>query len=543
MILDVFISVLVFLQKGLLSIGPFILLLGVLIFIHELGHFLAARYCGVKVEVFSLGFGPKLFEYRKGETLFAVSLFPLGGYVKMFGDDPSKKIPASEQHRGFLYKKVSQKLMIAFGGPFMNLLFTLFAFFLLGILGTPALEPQLGDVSKDTKAYSFGFRSGDTILSIDGHKVSYWEDVKRFIQDHPNQEMVFEVSKGDQNKQLYKVKSNLEKSKNIFSTRKEEGAVQGLTPFSRSTQVGVVYNSPAYQAGLRTFDQIQYIEREKVRYWRNVGKVFKSFSSPVVLTVKRAEQDLQIKLPEVASLKQIGIEDSSLYVSKVGEGTPADQVGLKQGDRLVSLNNQKLKDWKQVWNFIRTSSGKEFSLKFSRQGKLQTVRITPKAMYVEGQLKENFMIGVVSGETQVLPNKLVKKETVLGSFAYSGIQTWHWLSMMTIGLYRLAQGKLSMRTLGGPIVIGRMAHNSFKTGFISFLFMMALISLNLFFLNLLPIPMLDGGHILFFTLEGIIGRPIDVKKLIVAQQLGFFVLMFFFAFTFLNDIYNWLNAW
>ena len=149
---------------------PFFLLLGVLIFIHELGHFLVARYFDVKVEVFSLGFGPKILKYKKGETLYCLSLFPLGGYVKMFGDNPLEEIPDSKKVRGFLYKKVPQKLAIALGGPLMNLIFTLVAFFILALYGLPSLSPQLGDVKVDSKAYKAGFRSGDKVLSVNNQK-------------------------------------------------------------------------------------------------------------------------------------------------------------------------------------------------------------------------------------------------------------------------------------------------------------------------------------------------------------------------------------
>ena len=191
--LEVLTDGLLFLQKGLLSAGPFLLLLGVLIFIHELGHFLAARRCGVTVEVFSLGFGPKIFKYQKGETLYCISLLPLGGYVKMFGDDPFKEVPDSEKHRGFLYKKVPQKLLIAFGGPFMNLLFTLAAFFLLGILGVPSLPTFAGDIKEGSAAHKAGFRSGDKILSVNGEPVSYWQELDKIIQNNPEKTLSFKV--------------------------------------------------------------------------------------------------------------------------------------------------------------------------------------------------------------------------------------------------------------------------------------------------------------------------------------------------------------
>jgi len=545
MFLEFFTLVFGFFQKGLYSIGPFILLLGVLIFIHELGHFLAARYCNVKVEVFSLGFGPKILKYRKGETVYAISLFPLGGYVKMFGDDPTAQVSLDQQHRGFLYKTVPQKLLIAFGGPVMNLLFTLVTFFILGLLGTPALESTIGDIKVNTKAYERGLRSGDKILSINGEQVSYWDDVLRFVQDKPNQDLSFTVSKANsQNIQTYTIRSELKDNEDIFTTKKTIGFIEGLTALSKGTQMGVRFQSPAYKAGLRTFDRVKKINGQDIRYWRDLEHaLLQKTQSKLTLLVQREDKDLEIHIGRAKTLKQLGIEDTALYIAKVGKGTPADKAGLIKGDRFLSIDGQLLKTWEDVLKLIQSFSGNKLTVEFLRDGNKKQIKLVPKIMYVEGHLKSKFMIGITSGESQVTSKEIIKTETILGSIVYSGTQTWHWLSVISINLYRLIQGKLSFRTLGGPIVIGRIAHRSFKTGLISFLFMMAIISLNLFFLNLLPIPMLDGGHILFFTIEGLMGRRLDVKKMIVAQQMGFFILMFFIVFTFLNDIYNWLTAW
>ena len=543
MLLEIFISLFVFIYKALASVGPFILLLGVLVFIHELGHFLAALYCNVKVEVFSLGFGPKILKYRKGETLYAISLFPLGGYVKMFGDNPMVEIPPSQQHRGFLYKRVPQKLLIAFGGPFMNLIFTLLAFFFLGLIGVPSLEPKVGDIKEGTMAYNSGLRSGDVILSINEQKISYWKDVDRFVSESSNKEISLQVSTENNKVKTFKINTELKESKNPFTTKKTIGFVEGLTPLSRAAQVGIVFNSPSYKAGLRTFDEIKKINGKEVRHWRDLKTLLKKEQFPLSVMAKRGDEELQMNIKSFNSLKNLGIESTFLYISKIGKGTPADKAGLQEGDRLLSIDGKELKTWEEVLMVIQSFSGKGFLIEFLRAGKKQKVSVIPKTMYIEGQLKERFMVGIVSGGVEIPPPEILDKKTILGSVGYAGVQTWHWLSVISIGLYRLVQGKISARTLGGPLTIGRVAHNSFQTGLASFIFIMALISLNLFFLNLLPIPMLDGGHILFFSIEGIMGRPLDIKKLVMAQQMGFFVLILFFSFTFLNDIFNWLNAW
>lgn len=531
-----------FLYKGILSLGPFILLLGILILVHEWGHFIAARWCGVTVEVFSLGFGPKILSYRKGETLYCISLFPLGGYVKMFGDNPTVTIPDKDKSRGFLSQKVPQKLLIAFGGPLMNLIFTFVAFVALGFIGMPSLPPIVGDIAKNTVAYEQGFRSGDKILSVNGEKLFYWKDVKQKIQNHENQQISVQVESTNQKIKTHSIQVASQKNPDIFTLKKTVGFVKGLTVFSQGTKIGVQKDSLAYKAGLRTFDEIQKIQGKPVRYWRHLEKALNP-NYPLLLTIKRENQETQVILPQGGLLSDLGIRSPYLYISAVGSGTPAQKAGLKKGDRLVAIEGDFLKDWKGLLKKVENFKNKSFSLDYEREGAVYTVSLTPKTMYVEGHLKEKQMIGISSGGLEVLPEETIKKETFLGSLTYATSQTWQWLGKISIGLLRLVQGELSIRTLGGPVVIGRVAHSSFQSGWISFLFIMAIISLNLFFINLLPIPVLDGGHILFFTLEGLMGKPLDLKKLLIAQQFGLFFLMFFFLFTFLNDIYNWLNAW
>ena len=530
-------------QKALFAAGPFFLLLGLLIFIHELGHFLVARWFGVKVEVFSLGFGPKILKYKKGDTIYCISLLPLGGYVKMFGDSPLEELPDSEKPKGFLYKKAGQKWLIAFGGPFMNLIFTFLAFFLLAFLGRPALPPELGDIEPDSKAWSLGFRSGDRILSVNEEAVSYYDELDKIINSHVGGKLIFKArSKKGEIKSLQAVPS-LKKNPNPFEWKKFTGAIDGLSYVSIGLRAGVIYGSPAHKAGLRSFDEITQANNQKLRYWRD----FKAFaerggSNSFVLSFKRGSDIKKIKLKRLA-LSQLGIEPSFLYIDRLGPGSPADQAGLKKGDRLLAIDGKELQSWKQVLDAIQSSKGQALLLKYRRQGQEKETSLSPKPLFVEGNIKKRFMLGIASGLSAALPEEIVRQRAALQSLAYAGQETWKWLGYTATMLIRLIQGEFSLRSLGGPVMIGRAAHSHFHQGFSPFLFIMALISLNLFFFNLLPIPMLDGGHLLFFTIEGILGRALPVKKLILAQQLGLAFLASFMGFVFFNDIYNWLKAW
>ena len=544
--METLISFLNLFQKFLLAIGPFCLLLGVLIFIHELGHFLAARYFGVQVEVFSLGFGPKILKYKRGNTVYCLSLFPLGGYVKMFGDNPMEDISDSDKAKGFLYQRVPAKWLIAFSGPLMNLIFTLLAFFLLALFGLRSLSPQLGDIKTKSQAYSAGFRSGDTILSIDGKAIFYYEDIHKIIKNKLGEKLSFKVRSQTNEIKTLAALSRVAKNPNPLEWRKSIGSIEGLKADSKGLRIGVVYNSPAYSAGLRTFDDIVKVNGQSLIYWRDFKDFIKNIDNDTFsLSVKRKSKTKNFTIKKASSfLTLLGIEPADLYVDRVGPKTPAGRAGFLRGDRLVSINGQTIQTWEQVLDAIKAYSGQPLSIEYQRQEKQKTLLLSPEPLFVEGNAKKKFMLGIVSaGQFGVFPEQILRKRSFLQALAYSGQETWKWLGFITVGFVRLIQGEISLRTMGGPVMIGRVAHSSFHQGLSSFLFIMALISLNLFFINLLPIPMLDGGHLLFFTLEGILGRPLSVKKLIVAQQAGLLILLSFMGFAVFNDIYNWLKAW
>lgn len=542
---------------ALSSIGPFLILLGVLIFIHELGHFLVARWCGVQVEVFSLGFGPKIFKYKKGETVYCISALPFGGYVKMFGDNPLKSVSEAEKHKGFLYKKVPQKLAIAFGGPFMNLLFTFLAFCFLGLYGLPAYSPTLGDVPEGTLAWEKGLRPGDTVTTIEGKTVNYLEEVVEKIRKNAEIPLKIELLSPSGKTKTLTLTPEKTLSENPFELTKHKGHIDGMDFASKGTRIGIPSkNSLGFKSGLRTFDEIIKINERKVRYWRELEPLLNSQKTPPSVTVKRTldfnkskkkEKTLHFQLASTSlpySLKTLGLESPELYIYKVGKGTPAAKSGLKRGDKILAIEGEKLKIWEEFAVKIQTYKGNK-SLEFSilREGQINNLSVQPKKMITENTLKEKIMVGVVSGMYMTLPEEKIKQFSFPQALIYAGKETGSWLKAITANIVHLVTGKISYRNIAGPVGIGRVAHRSFQEGLLSFVFMMALISLSLFYINLLPIPLLDGGHILFFSIEGILRRPLDLKKLILAQQIGLVTVLGFFTFTLFNDIYNWLTAW
>ncbi|MBX7230484.1 MAG: RIP metalloprotease RseP [Bdellovibrionales bacterium] len=562
------------------GIGPFFILLGILIFVHELGHFLVAKFFGVRVEVFSLGFGKKILQFQRGDTLYCISIIPLGGYVKMFGDDPTKEISEQEKKYSFLHQPVLPRIAIVLAGPLMNLLFAFLLFIFIGLNGEPLPGPYLGDITPKTKAYEAGFRSGDKILSINEEPVQTWIQVKEKIALSVNEPLVFNVEREDSlEKGQIKIAPTLGANDNILSSKKEVGVIEGLDPSSMGAMIGVIdEKSVAAQAGLKNLDVILSINDREVNSWRDMERyikedVFKNRlplqlkvqsyagndpGQPRQLTMEVPRKELDVAnshgvsgatVPQGIELSDLGLESAQFYLWKIKRNSPADQANLKPGDRLQSINGEKITDWMQVIELVKKYQSDSNPLEFVliRSGTPLTVSMRPELSEVmdptRGKTEKRFTVGIVSGLFQTGPKSVLVKAKGLGEVFSMGIhRTIETTKMVVISLVRLVQGDVSAKNIGGIISIGRFANQSYEAGIAAFLKMMALISVNLFLLNLLPVPVLDGGHLLFFTIEALRGAPMSMKKMEIAQQVGLVLLMSLMAFALFNDISNWLNS-
>lgn len=559
------------------GIGPFLILLGILIFVHELGHFLVAKFYGVRVEVFSLGFGKKIIEFKKGDTNYCVSLIPLGGYVKMFGDDPTKEISESEKKYSFLHQPVWPRIAIVLAGPLMNLFFAFLIFVFLSILGEPVPGQYLGDIAAGSRAHEAGFRSGDKILSINNSAVRSWLEVKELISNSANEKLHFEVEREDsQERAQIAITPLLGLNDNILSNKNQVGLIEGLDPYSQAAMIGVMSpNSLAGKAGLKTLDVIIEVNGREVLSWRNLEAYIKEDAfkgrTPLKLKVQSGENEKspvrevaldipadQLNLgqthgdsqvsPRIIELHEFGIESAELYLWKVKRGSPADQAGLRAGDRLTGINEDPLTDWKQVIETVKKfdPDGSPIKFKFRRDDEEKTVEIRPEMntlMDARGQEEKRFTVGVVAGHMQSGPKFVKVQAEGIGEIITTSIKrTNDTIGMVIMSLVRLIQGDVSAKNIGGIISIGRFANQSYDAGLAAFLRMMALISINLFLLNLLPVPVLDGGHLVFFSIEALRGAPVSMRKMEVAQQVGLVILMSLMAFALFNDIANWLNS-
>lgn len=341
-----------------------IVVLGILIFVHELGHFLVAKRSGVTVLRFSLGFGPRLFGIKRGHTDYCVSLIPLGGYVKMLGEEAGEEIDEELRPTSFLLQPVSKRIAIVLAGPLSNFLLAIVIFaFIYAFSGIPQLTPEIGSVSAES---------------------------------------------------------------------------------------------------------------------------------------------------------------------------PAEQAGLQAGDKVVTINGKALENWEELSGLIEKLGEQPLTLEIEREGTLRTVTVTPRVTEVNnifGELVKRPVIGITAA------GKIAMKEAnPLYAVYYSVVQTWHLSKLFIVTIGKLLEGVVSLKTLGGPILIAQMAGQQANEGMLNLIHFIALISVNLAVLNLLPIPVLDGGHVVFFAIEGLIGRPLGQKKVEWAQRAGMLILLVLMVFVFYNDI-------
>lgn len=534
---------------------PFIVLLGALIFVHELGHFLVAKYYGVRVEVFSLGFGKKILQFKRGDTVYCISIIPLGGYVKMYGDDPRADIPDSEKKVSFLHKPLWPRTAVVLAGPLMNFFFAIFIFAVVSVLGDHNVKPEVGDIDPNSAAAVAGFSPGDLITSVDGKQIKSWKQFNESLEDKSGQQTNIALSSG----KTITIVPELIENPELLSTKSHVGTIPGLTNVSRSTAIGIVTEeSPAAKAGLKTHDIVNKVNGTKVANWRELGQQINSSknSEKIELEVERYsngvenKEILSFEIPVSARetgsndpLYVLGLEPAELYLSKVIPNTPAEKSGLKPNDKIISINGKTFSRWMDVLQTIRSFKEGDTGLKISvlRNNKPMEFEVTPemtKQQGSQGQQEQRFTVGIAPTlSLDVTPDVVLVKAESFGEALTAGWKQTIWWTKATFTVFiKIFENKISPRNIGGIISIQQAAKKTFDYGISVFIKMMGILSVNLFVMNLLPIPVLDGGHLFFYIIEFIKGTPVSVRKMEIATQVGLFLLLGLMVFAIFNDI-------
>lgn len=545
------------------NVVPFVVLLGILIFVHELGHFAIARLCGVRVEVFSLGFGKKILKYKKGDTTYCVSLIPLGGYVKMFGEQPMRTtednqtvaLTPEEQKVSFTHKNVWQRIAIVLAGPLMNFFFAVLVFGFIAQIGEETRAPIVAAVTKNSPAEKMDLAAGDHILEISGVAIQSYEDFQKALNAHKNETVTATIETTAQQKKTVSLTVAAIKNPNIFSMENMIGSIEGLEPLAKGTVVGVLANSQAEKIGFKIGDEITAINGKKIFRWDELEQFFSEAQNKTGTTIgktifevtrgsieekNKTTQTFEVTSAELKSLTAFGFETSDLYLDQVVKGSPADMAGLQKFDRIISIGSQKIEKWEQVLNTIKSFDGKEaLDVTILREGAPILKKITPLVttqMTSLGQEDKRYTIGIMPMVQFSQPEMIVVKSSSIFASIEKGFSRTIDISAMTVfSFVKLFQGEVSHKNIGGMISIGKAAKDSFELGLQSFLMTMGILSVSLFILNLLPIPVLDGGHLVFYGIEAIKGSPLSVKKMEVAQQIGFVLLMGLMVLALFND--------
>ncbi len=544
----------------------FLLLVGPLVLFHELGHFAVAKWCGVKVVRFSFGFGPKLLAFRRGETEYCLSLLPLGGYVKMAGDNPAEPLAPEDHGRGFLEAAPWKRILIALAGPVNNLILPVLVFFVMALsTAQQGIAPFVGAVMPGSPADAAGLAAGDTVTAIDGKPIRVFDDIREAIGDKAGVPLTVTLRRGAAALTVRLTPRPFEEKDDLETTHR---AIIGIRAVPPPATIGVMGpDTPAAKAGLRTFDRIAAVNGEPVEDGLALQALLArpaKDGAPATLTVLRGVPlgypGLGPGLPRAFQARLVlgpgaGIELDDRYVRWVIPGSPAAAAGIRAGDRLVALDGRAVQSW---WGFdaaMEKIGRRPIALTVQTPG--QPPRIVPLAAKtldlgespVTGGRIEALGVGLLhDGEPlvpsdRVLPRdwvfpapRLVARPSSLASIARDSIATTAEITRKEIlGILRMFQGRISVKNLGGPLMIADVARQAAEQGFAAFLFMMTLVSINLGLLNLFPMPVLDGGHVVTALVEAVRRKPLSMKARERTQAFGFVLLVALMAFAIVND--------
>ena len=536
----------------MLSILGFLVILGPLVIFHEFGHYIFARLFNVKAEVFSIGFGPRIWSKQLGETEVRVSAIPLGGFVKLLGEEPDRELTPEELKRSLSRQSPGKRFLIFFGGPLFNFILSVIVFMAILAIGEPQMASVMGRVVEGSYAEKSGFRSGDKVLSVDGKPVQRFEEVLIAVSEHPKQAMSIVVQRahGGGNETL-QVSPEAQDGFSVYGEQTHVGEIEGLLPMARATQIGVSDpGSPAGKAGIHTGDKVVAMNGQPVVSWEELQYAYGKLPARQSVTFKfsggKATETRELTFIKPSSeggfTVPTGIHSSELFVEKVVPASPAETAGLKSGDRLVGIGAVNVKSFFELRDGVQRAGEKDgkVTVRWERDGKEMTATVSPTATTVKDPVLKKttqFTVGVVPQLVWAEPVTITERIWNPFTLFYKASErmvVFSYRNLVSIG--KMFKGDVSIATLGGPILIGKIAGESLSRGLIAFLTTMAVLSVGLGVLNLLPIPVLDGGHLLLLAVEAIRGKPLSIRQMEIIQQVGLSLILLLMVIVIRNDL-------
>ncbi|MDH3441940.1 MAG: RIP metalloprotease RseP [Gammaproteobacteria bacterium] len=448
------------LSGALINLLAFIVAISVLVAVHEYGHYIVGRWCGMKVLRFSIGFGKPIWTRVAGkdQTEFCLSAIPIGGYVKFLGEryGTGEPVDPADEGRAFNHRPVWNRILVLLAGPFFNFLFAFLAYWVLFINGVPTMKPAVGDVAEDSYAAEAGLRYGDRIIKVGERDATDWETALVSMLD----EM---VSDGTVTLQL----------------EEEDGFVRTTTinvgdDRTRLTEPGMLFDGIGFQP------------------WR----------PPAVLAT---------------------VEDG-------GAGAVG---GLEVGDRITSIDGEPVRSFGDLQQVVSARPDETVTIELVRNDEPTAIDLTIGSRDIDGQPSGFLNVGIGNAAADYW---YLRQFGPLQSIGQSIERTWTSTMFTVRMLGRMVTGEVSIKNISGPINIAQFAGSSATAGLNSFLNFLALVSISLGVLNLLPVPVLDGGQIVYHGIEGIKGSPLSERAQLIGQQVGILALLLLMSFAFYNDI-------
>ena len=446
----------------------FLVAIGVLISVHEFGHFWVARRLGVKVVRFSIGFGRPLWSRRSGadRTEYVIAAIPLGGYVK-FVDEREGEVAPEDLPRAFNRQRLAVRTAIVAAGPVFNLIFAILAYWLLFVSGIEGVRPVVGEVTPGSVAAAAGLRAGDEIAAVEGRETATWEAASFALMN-----------------------ALLSDEETRVTVRDGSGREAQLVLRTRE--------------GHRYLDGGRLLENLGLRPW-------------------------QPTIPAV--------------IESVEPGGPADSAGLRAGDRVVSADGEPVAEWRDWVAFVRERPGTAFDVEVLRDGRRVTLMLTPEGVSdgtgtPRGRIGARAKVPADLFENMRAEHRYGPVEAVGESLRKS----WNMATLMLTMLGKMVVGQASLDNISGPISIAEYAGRTASIGLSPFLSFLALISISLAVLNLLPIPLLDGGHLMYYLIEFVKGSPVSEAFEIAAQKVGIVALLLLMGLAFYNDLARLLGG-